>query len=289
MSRLSKLLRNFGLLSDPRPPWSTAGRHIFAPPLSVDVDVDEAVMSALFDRVASVWSELGASEPYWSVLTNSIYRREKIDQTKDSFFKTAHWDVDLIEACLARAGLAEAAGDSCLELGCGVGRVTSQLANMFDRVVAVDVSAPHLRLAAKRIAMLGQSNVEFVHLKKVEDIQGLSVHDFFYSRLTLQHNPPPVMAHVLNVSLSRLSPGGLCLFQLPTYNESYQFDVHAYLASPQTGMEMHVLPQPNVHAILRRNAIELIEMMEGPTRTSIRNYMTFFGRKSPNSGSDQNP
>lgn len=287
MSRLSRLLRNYGCLSDRGPPWSTAGRHIFAPPLLVDVDVDEAVMSALFDRVVSAWSEIGATEPYWSVLTNKIFRSETINRTKDAFFKTASWDVNLIEACLARAGSEQAAGGSCLELGCGVGRVTSQLAKMFGRVVAVDVSAPHLRLAAERIGMHKQSDVEFIHLERLEDFSALPVCDFFYSSLVLQHNPPPIMAHVLNIALDRLSPGGLCLFQLLTYCENYRFEVGAYLASPQTGMEMHVLPQPHVHAILRRNAIELIEMVEVPSKEAQWQYMTFFGRKSQNISSNQ--
>lgn len=280
MSQLSKMLRDYGLLSGRRKAPLAAGRHIFAPPLLVDVEVDEPVMRALFDRVASTWSELGASEPYWSVLTNKIFRSETINRTKESFFKTAHWDAELIEACLARAGSVGATDGSCLELGCGVGRVTSQLAKMFEHVVAVDVSAPHLRLAAERIGVLKQSNVEFIHLERLEDLSALPDYDFFYSRLVLQHNPPPIMAHVLNIVLDRLSPGGLCLFQLLSYYENYQFEVDAYLASPQSGMEMHVLPQHHVHAILRRNAVELLEMVEEPSRNKQWTNMTIFGRKS---------
>ena len=133
--------------------------------------------------------------------------------------------------------------------------------------------------------MLRQSNVEFIHLERVEDLSALPVCDFFYSLLVLQHNPPPIMAHVLNVALGRLSPGGLCLFQLDTYCENYRFEVGAYLASPQAGMEMHMLPQPYVHAILRRNDIELIEMFEiEPNKAHAQSKM-FFGRSHRKSAS----
>ena len=48
-------------------------------------------------------------------------------------------------------------GGTCVEIGCGVGRVTSALARSFDRVVAVDVSAEML----ERARVASPANVEF--------------------------------------------------------------------------------------------------------------------------------
>jgi 2-polyprenyl-3-methyl-5-hydroxy-6-metoxy-1,4-benzoquinol methylase len=280
MSRLTRFLRRHGYLRA-APPSAAVGRHLLAPPLGIEVDVGQPALSSLFDRVASAWTELGATEPHWSVLTHDIYRKQEIGRTRGQFFETADWDVGVIEACFGRPGLALPSGGKCLELGCGVGRVTSRLATMFQRVVAVDISQPHLALAAERVRTLGLSNVDLVRLTRVEDLCSLPRYDFLYSRIVLQHNPPPVIAYILRSVLDRLSPGGFCLFQLPTYCDGYRFVLADYLAEPRGGMEMHVLPQPVVFAILREAGIDLIEAVEDQsTDSGIFQSMTFFGRKS---------
>ena len=290
MSRLSHFLRNRGLVAEKPGAPINVGRHLFAPPLSIDVDVDEATMRLLFERVASVWSKLGATDPYWSVLVDEAYRSETIAQNKNRFFKSGSWDAKLIAAFLARAGAESRAGGVCLELGCGVGRVTSRLADMFESVIAADVSKPHLQLAAERLATLSRRNVTFVHLQRLEELSALPVFDFFYSRIVLQHNPPPVMAHMLGSILERLSPGGYCLFQLPTYRDSYRFAVTDYLASRPAGMEMHCLPQRCVHDIFRRHGIDAIETVEDQSAGIAEIQSTiFFGRKSISGGADDNP
>src|ERR671936_274610 len=53
---------------------------------------------------------------------------------------------------------ADPRGGTCLEIGCGPGRMTRHLAERFDRTVAVDVS-PQM-LAAARVAVTA-ANVEF--------------------------------------------------------------------------------------------------------------------------------
>lgn len=262
-----------------QPKRLSAREYLLSPPLDVEVEVDDVIMTALFDRIAAAWSELGRTDPYWSVLSNDEYRTQKFERSRTSFFKTANVDLRFLEKLSASAGLAENPDRICLELGCGVGRVTAELANKFDRVIAVDVSAPHLELAAERIKSLGLTNVEFLHLSKVQDLQNLPAFNFFFSRLVLQHNPPPIIAQILNTVLDRLAPGGLCLFELPVYIDSYRFAVDEYLASPSAGMESHVLPQPYVHSILRNAGVNLITMAEAPQNPSYFSMM-FFGQKS---------
>src|SRR5438132_4015448 len=49
-------------------------------------------------------------------------------------------------------------GGTCVEVGCGPGRMTGLLAERFDRVIAVDVSPGMLELGRRNV---GTSNVEF--------------------------------------------------------------------------------------------------------------------------------
>src|SRR3989442_10706589 len=63
-----------------------------------------------------------------------------------------------LEDLFGRLG-ADPRGRTCVEVGCGPGRMTRHLAQRFDRVVAVDVSPAMLRLAS---AGVDSPNVEFV-------------------------------------------------------------------------------------------------------------------------------
>jgi hypothetical protein len=85
----------------------------------------------------------------------------------------------------------------------------------------------------------------------------------WYSRLVLQHNPPPVIAHLLRLAFAGLAPGGLAVFQVPTYRVGYAFDTAAYLAAEgEPKMEMHVLPQRAVFALAREAGLEVLELLD---------------------------
>ena len=84
--------------------------------------------------------------------------------------------------------------------------------------------------------------------------------------VVLQHNPPPIMRHVLGLVLAKLKPGGIGYFQVPTYGLGYSFDSERYLANPPNSAEpeMHVFPQPELHALLEEQDCRLIELREDP-------------------------
>ena len=64
--------------------------------------------------------------------------------------------------------------------------------------------------------------------------------------------------------MAKLRPGGIAYFQVPTYGPKYRFNIEEYVAGTAaiTNMEMHVLPQPALFDILRRNSCELLECRE---------------------------
>src|SRR6185312_16344062 len=97
---------------------------------------------------------------------------------------------------------------TCFELGCGVGRLTVWLAKSFKKVIAADISQPHLHLAREAAAERGINNIKFQLLNKISEIERLPRFDCFVSIIVLQHNPPPVIGYMLKILFEKLKPGG---------------------------------------------------------------------------------
>jgi SAM-dependent methyltransferase len=230
----------------------------------VDVAVDPATAGAIFARVQRTWTELGGTEPYWSVLSSEQFRMTDFDRYAESFYASGRGFADLFEAFLRRNGLEIGAFPTCLEFGCGVGRVTRWLAERFARVVATDISLSHLALARKYLAARGLSNVTLHHDAELLGVGAGDPVDAVCSVIVLQHNPPPVIAKVLGLLLGRLRPGGVAFLQVPTYARGYRFDARAYLAAAQDGggVEMHVLPQAHLFRVVGEAGCELLECRE---------------------------
>lgn len=100
------------------------------------------------------------------------------------------------------------AGDRVLDLGCGFGDTTQQLAQLVGEegsALGVDVSEPFIAAAQKEAEEAGASNVEFA----VADVQTLELpreFDYAFSRMGIMFFANPVAA-LRNVSKA-LNPGG---------------------------------------------------------------------------------
>jgi SAM-dependent methyltransferase len=182
---------------------------------------------------------------------------------REAFYASGKSEVDQFELTLARAGVDQAPRGACLELGCGVGRVTGELARLYQQVIAVDISSAHLKVTEEHLRNQQVGNVRLHHLSEPAAVETIPVYDAIYSRIVLQHNSPPVMAWLLEKLLTRLNPGGIAYFQIPTYRLGYRFDVAEYLTTPNTTqMELHFLPQPELFRILARSGCQLLEIRE---------------------------
>ena len=239
----------------------------------------------MFAFVTSYWRGLGEREPYWSVSSFRRFKRATFDQNADQFFKSGEHAIHRIESLFSRNQQSLSSVKIVAELGCGVGRETAFLAQRFDRIIALDVSAPHLRLARNRITPTGSINVEFVNISTVDDLKQLPRVDLFYSVFVLQHNPPPIIVQLLNLLFERLHVGGYALFQVPTFRRDYSFIWNDYVRKMSQGFpanpEMHIVPQHVVFALMRAHDLELLEVQEDTHAGSpvfISN--TFFARKS---------
>jgi 2-polyprenyl-3-methyl-5-hydroxy-6-metoxy-1,4-benzoquinol methylase len=110
--------------------------------------------------------------------------------------------VDLLHV----AGLRE--GMRCLDLGCGAGAVTHEIADLIGEtgsVVGVDVDDEIIAIARDAAREQGLSNVEF-RTANVNEWDEPSSYDFVYSRFLLQHLSRPV--DLLRRMWRAVRPGG---------------------------------------------------------------------------------
>jgi SAM-dependent methyltransferase len=236
-----------------------------APPMNVQVDFANLnERRAFWDHIASIWSNFGELDPYWSVLTDERWRSKNMSDKAalEAFYSTGQAELERMEAWFNRNCL-ELRGDAVVaEYGCGVGRLTQWLAQRFRRVVAFDISEPHLEAARKRLSERGAANVDFVLVRKKADLKALSGIDLFYSMIVLQHNPPPMMVEILSSVFTALRAGGHCFFQVPTYARDYSFNVDSYWKdlADKKQMEMHFLPQKIVLELAQKSRVFPVEV-----------------------------
>jgi hypothetical protein len=131
----------------------------------------------------------------------------------------------------------------------------------------------------------GVRNVEFILVRGPEDLGALAGCDLFFSFITLQHNPPPIIRTVLESAIAGLNPGGIAFFQILTYIARYEFNSSAYLESDSDGpaIEIHCLPQRDVFELLRVNGYDLLEVQRdgwmGPPERLLSH--TFLAQRPP--------
>ena len=97
------------------------------------------------DRAAADWNALGEAEPFFAVLTDERFLRERMsDEDREAFFASGEADVAHIFELINRPDFTPR---SALDFGCGVGRLTRALTKRVKRVVGVDIAPSMLRMA----------------------------------------------------------------------------------------------------------------------------------------------
>jgi len=253
------------------------------PPARIDTDATPEQWRALLAHTKGEWERLGREEPHWSVLTHDDFKKSNLEAHKSEFFRSGRHILSILETLGHRHGLDPSGYRTCFELGCGVGRLTLQLGQVFPRVIAADISRFHLDICREELQRAGRQNVELLCLSDVDDLKALPPLDVFVSIIVLQHNPPPMIKVLLRTILERLAPKGVAVFQLMTWREGYEFDLQKYLDAPRArGMEMHVIPQPVVFATVAAAGCHVLEVREDSfvaSRSNDRISNTFFVRR----------
>ena len=246
----------------------------------IDVDVSDEQIKALFGRLQKQWREIGGKDPFWSVYTHDEYLTANInDAALDRLYETGAEHANLIDLFCARNQI-EIRRGVCVELGCGVGRVTKHLAKRFEKVIAVDISEGNLSQCKTMAKYARLSNIECVLLQSPDQLSQLPEFDVFYSTIVLQHNPPPIQKCQLDILLKKLRHGGGFLFQTQTYDQGYEFSIEEYLASDVETMDMHSLPMHEILGLIEKHGHSLREVA-ADMWTGRYGSHTFFGTAHP--------
>jgi 2-polyprenyl-3-methyl-5-hydroxy-6-metoxy-1,4-benzoquinol methylase len=239
-------------------------RHPFhLPHIPVQSEISDEHMRAMFKRVKHEWEYLGETEPYWSTITQPQYHTDQFEGHRDQFYQSGKYVVDIFMAAMRRSNINPNNIQKLLEVGCAVGRVTQHLAAQFPKVIASDISLPHINIAKAQLSNQNLNNVEFIHWEDPRALYQLPSVDAILSVIVLQHNPPPLTRWILKNLLACLNPGGVAFIQIPTYRNGYLFEVERYLQSPQPNtLEMHFLPQQDIFKVIEDADCVCLEIRE---------------------------
>ena len=178
-----------------------------------------------FRTAARNWEAFGESDPFFGVLSDPTKYGGRWDA--DEFFTSGRAHVAKLLRTLADAGATFQPG-TCLDFGCGPGRLTVPLSAAFRRTIGVDVAQPMIE-AARRFRP-SSASCEFV-VNRHPDLRQFEAgtFDLVHSCLVLQHIPPDVTLRYIAEFFRVARPGGLVVFQLPAarYTEDQISAAHA--------------------------------------------------------------
>lgn len=158
------------------------------------------------------WKQWGKDDPLWAVASWAKKQKGGASPwTEEEFYSLGesdwrdfwrHWQHYGVDA------------QSCVEVGCGAGRITKQLAGSFDRVYAVDVSEDMIRCARKAV----DSTVEFLVIDGIHLPQPDCSVKAVFSTHVLQHLDNTDIGYSYFREFFRvLDVGGTLMIHLPVY------------------------------------------------------------------------
>ena len=257
----------------------------------IDLNMTPEQHEVLFNRMREQWTGYGEVDPYTSVLSDEKYHMSRIAENLEEFNASGQKPIDWLLNLSARNDIKIPTG-TCFELGCGVGRVTKPLAEIFQRVIAADISPGNLALCKAYLQNSLKTNVDAILLQSPHDIENIPAIDFFFSIIVLQHNPPPVQYYLLDKILQKINPQGACMFQTLTYNPAYAYNVSFQLSLDKALFEawsIHCLQMRHIMHLLKKHEFSVIEVIEdGLSRGLSKKFHshTFFATKDGLSNSN---
>ena len=180
------------------------------------------------------------------------------------------------------------AEQTCVEFGCGVGRVTIELARHYARVYAYDISATHLAHARRRADEARITNIVF-HKCGDDPLAGLEPCDLYYSAIVFQHNPPVIISRLIRNALRSLKPSGIALFQVPTYELGYQIQDRRLAGRQSRAGHADALPAAGQRSsrLLLRNTAPSLKCARTTGRVRrLKGYQTRSSSGSPTAALD---
>ena len=202
------------------------------------------------------WNQEAGTSPKTAILSGQS------DLSDAEFFASGTAWFDQFAAFAASAGV-DLRGETALDFGCGMGRMTRALTARYGKVTGIDVSDAMIRLANQRRI---SAATEFTHvLAPPWPMDDRSV-DLAFSTIAVQHVAPPHNARAVE-ELFRVSRG-LVLFDAPSHKLAPD--------APDTEAQgIFLLPFEDVARIARAWDFELMALRNFPT-TATRQYQYLY-------------
>lgn len=191
---------------------------------------------------------------------NALYfvdnRLDYSDPDTEQFWQMGRADLDQL---LGIGGVSIRPNDRVVEIGCGVGRLTREIADRADSVQAIDVSERMLDLARQHNPQL--ANVTWLlgdgeSLRPIGDASA----DLCISHVVFQHIPDPSITLSYVREMGRvLRPGGSSTFQISNLPSVHAVDGRRRLAS-QAREWLRRGPRGQDHPAWRGSAIDLDDL-----------------------------
>lgn len=164
-----------------------------------------------FEQV-DIWDALGRENAFWAVLSHPS-KREVDGWDPDEFFATGVAHVDRLERELRDMGR-DLAGQSILDFGCGLGRLSQAMAPRAGMVVGLDASVEMI-VRAQRLNRHPDRCAYLLNRAPNLALFPVGSFDLIVSFIVLQHIPPPASFRYLSEFGRVLRPGGLAVLQVP--------------------------------------------------------------------------
>ncbi|MET0382967.1 MAG: methyltransferase domain-containing protein, partial [Burkholderiaceae bacterium] len=168
----------------------------------------------------SHWRRWGEEDPYYGVITQDMFRRDKLDdQALQLFFESGRTHARHVMTMCRRHFDPGFAPHRVLDFGCGVGRLLVGFSEWATEVVGVDISDGMLAEARKNCDARGLRNVGLARSDDaLSQVDGQF--DLVHSTIVLQHLEPQRGRDIFARLVARVRPGGLGSLHL-TYAKAY--------------------------------------------------------------------
>ena len=133
-----------------------------------------------FDHVKKTWTLLGEIDPMWAVLSMDKFKSLNEAKVVEDFYETGKNDAELIKKTFIRNGYDLNSVRKVVEYGCGMGRVTTHLARIFNEVIGLDIAESMLTYARKRVSDQGFDNCQFQLMQDISSIENMPSCDLFF-------------------------------------------------------------------------------------------------------------
>jgi SAM-dependent methyltransferase len=156
------------------------------------------------------WRRIGATQPYWGVLTQPTYRTENLTpEAVESFYASGRGDIaGLVEKLEQTTGVRPSG--RALDFGCGAGRLTEAMCAHAGEVTGYDISPGMLEKARARGGRATYT-----------DVLPDGPFDWLNSFIVFQHIPPERGMALMAELLTRLAPRGHVSLQVTIWREPH--------------------------------------------------------------------